>query len=1134
MSELPVALLGILLDWSIRFGMLILGLWIWFWLRPPASVYTRLFLGHLVLFAGLALPMTPRWWSLPWPVRVEADGLRVPRGVLPAEESAQAESKGAPSRTMIAPIPSRSVETPQGEDKQPVSLLAQTLHLESPQPENPHPQPSHTTILSWTVILLGAWALGAGFFLLRIAAGFWWLGRIKRNAQFPSHQLLEEWEEARKELKVSRQVPLCNSPWVATPTLLGGWNPMVAIPLDWECEPPENRRAGFLHEWAHIQHRDDWAKLRDELVRALFFFHPLVHWLLNQLGLDRELRCDVLATRHGVNERNLAQFLLAQVKKLGSGQTALLGGPALSFLQIRSAKVRILKLLEADMKRWSERVPRFQGTLLAFLIMGLAFGLGGLGQVSPATSVPAPAPIPGNLGTVEVTGTVLLPNGKPAEGATVWAATTETVFPFRPMVTTNPKGEFRLTLPKGEWSIWASKGTLGGEADLGPGATKRFGIVPPKSPPPISISLEERSMVRSRLVDADSGKPVPNARIHLNNGFATTTNAEGKWEAGGLEWKVQTMAVTAQGFRPNWFHFDTTGKSISTLDLELKPGYAIVGKVNDEKGNPIPGSWVGTSISEGVYSDQGGYIPCAENGEFVYTWGKGKLSLTAWAPGYATQEKSVGPLEPGKERRVAFQLKKASEEASLEPDPDKGIPPKRMVSGKVTLPDGKPAVGVYLRWGIENFTNSVFASTDQNGSFKIAVPEEENHLVLIPKGFHHETIKVAKEGNQSLEIPLRFGQTISGVVTDTSGNPLSHVSLIPTYPFPLDENSAKTDQKGRFELRGMPDRVKLYIYKNGYMELRDYTMNGNQPEPTIQLQRMGVIKGKVVDYEGKPVKNFRVTLNSPKNPDPKDASRTGIRASYTGHGISFSSEDGAFMVSDLKPGTAWRVQVYANGLGNAVEDRVVAVPVESLEKTPPTLITGEKPLSLKFRIRSGDENGIPEAKVTLVNGRPDLDKRFEWSNYNGNWEAKVMERSDKTGLVHFPNLAFKEATVLIEAPGYARQKFGWRKEEAFFSITMVKEAILIGAVKIPNDWKDRDWYYRIVSNNGDSISSDIDPKTKGVFIVRELPEGNWTLEVGPLATSAERATGIRPPPTLTQTIELKAGQLKEWKGEWKP
>jgi hypothetical protein len=50
-----------------------------------------------------------------------------------------------------------------------------------------------------------------------------------------------------------------------------------------------------IHEWAHVQRRDDVAQPFQLLVRMVIGWHPAIWWLERQLELEREVACDEMA-----------------------------------------------------------------------------------------------------------------------------------------------------------------------------------------------------------------------------------------------------------------------------------------------------------------------------------------------------------------------------------------------------------------------------------------------------------------------------------------------------------------------------------------------------------------------------------------------------------------------------------------------------------------------------------------------------------------------------------------------------------------------------------------------------------------------------------------------------------------------
>ena len=63
--------LGLLADWSIRWGVLLAVLLFWLAFLPPRRAAIRYRLGTIVLAAGVLLPAVPRWANIAisWPSR---------------------------------------------------------------------------------------------------------------------------------------------------------------------------------------------------------------------------------------------------------------------------------------------------------------------------------------------------------------------------------------------------------------------------------------------------------------------------------------------------------------------------------------------------------------------------------------------------------------------------------------------------------------------------------------------------------------------------------------------------------------------------------------------------------------------------------------------------------------------------------------------------------------------------------------------------------------------------------------------------------------------------------------------------------------------------------------------------------
>jgi len=180
----------------------------------------------------------------------------------------------------------------------------------------PHSQLSSATPAvvvpeSWALYLFSAWAVISILLLARVSRSVWHLHRL-RNACVPLDPACIDPRVADtlKRKQTWRQVELCTSEKVRVPTALGFFRPAIVIPrwLLHELSAGELNQV-ILHELAHLRRRDDWTNLAQQIVKALFFFHPAVWWIERKIALEREMACDDAVLAETANPREYAECL---------------------------------------------------------------------------------------------------------------------------------------------------------------------------------------------------------------------------------------------------------------------------------------------------------------------------------------------------------------------------------------------------------------------------------------------------------------------------------------------------------------------------------------------------------------------------------------------------------------------------------------------------------------------------------------------------------------------------------------------------------------------------------------------------------------------------------------------------------
>src|SRR5438105_13116561 len=107
----------------------------------------------------------------------------------------------------------------------------------------------------------------------------------------------------------------------------------------------------------------------------------------------------------------------------------------------------------------------------------------------------------------------------------------------------------------------------------------------------------------------------------------------------------------------------------------------------------------------------------------------------------------------------------------------------------------------------------------------------------------------------------------------------------------------------------------------------------------------------------------------------------------------------------------------------------MAAPLNRLGTAEGGTLRAGPPGTLRVRAVTTDGKPIADARVPLVNGEPNLDCLFSWGYDNASGENMSRGRTSADGWADFPTLGFGEATVLMQAPGFARQCVGWRSRQ---------------------------------------------------------------------------------------------------------
>ncbi len=736
-------------------------------------------------------------------------------------------------------------------------------------------------------------------------------------------------------------------------------------------------------------------------------------------------------------------------------------------------------------------------------------------------------------------GIVLAENGSTAKGAHVWAVKLWSRKLERVESTADDQGRFSVTLGPGEWLIHASLGDQG--------LADRYSVSKGHASRPLILRLTQQGRLRVRLVEAETGKPIVGGRLVIDNGLDPITDQDGRLEVGGIDRaQYHESFVVAAGRERKRVLFERSERPVTDLEIAVPRGGKAVGRVVDLNGNPIPRAFVGQTASGMSISLTGLWVQADDQGRFEYD---GLVldrttSLNADAEGFeGAQRDGVRADSGGGPFALEFRLAPNPAKPLSQPDVPGGASSKaaaapqaanrRNVSGLVLDADKKPVTDATVRWGKDRSDETIETKTDSAGRFRLSlVPDRPELISVIPENadLAPETPRVQKQSDQEVEVVLPKGHTAKGVVCDDRGTPFAGVTVLPRLRvlaqgrLALWERGTQTDAEGRFIVRGLPEMGTTFTFlRNGVSDLRDQVLELDK-ENIVTMAAAGAIRGKVVDHEGKPVRNFRVLLNVSRQRKPDDKYGS-FFVVYCVIGLTYTSDDGSFVVRNLIGGSVQRVTVLAPGHGEGTIDRVIAEPLSHLDPGQALTFRLARPYSLKVHaVEELSGKPVPNARVVLIYGDLSNDKSFAWGSNETAWGDSVHARTDAQGVATFSPLSFSEATVLVQVAGYARQHIGWRDGSAELTAKLSPEAVVAGELLDATTGKPLDGVFLVLSSpDSGQFSTTIQAGDAGRFRIGEIPGGTYSFSIRSQITS-------RPgPPLHREMLRLEPGQHIERK-----
>ena len=162
-------------------------------------------------------------------------------------------------------------------------------------------------------LIVALYLFGVAFFLIRLLGNVSYIYFLKTKMNFPPD---EYWTELLENLRhrsgIQKTVDLVESAMVRSPMVVGYLKPMILFPIGAINRlNPSEVEAILAHELAHVMRNDYLFNIVQNLVEALFYYHPAVWWLSAQIRAERENCCDDKAIELCGNSMTYAKSLVS-------------------------------------------------------------------------------------------------------------------------------------------------------------------------------------------------------------------------------------------------------------------------------------------------------------------------------------------------------------------------------------------------------------------------------------------------------------------------------------------------------------------------------------------------------------------------------------------------------------------------------------------------------------------------------------------------------------------------------------------------------------------------------------------------------------------------------------------------------
>src|SRR5271157_3033380 len=222
-----------------------------------------------------------------------------------------------PTLVNLPLLPALPVASPMPEVS--VQIVRQQVAVRPIEPVEIHPT-REISLPSIPATLAFVWIIGIGWSLARLLHAWHRARKLRKQSRLiETTPLIEQLAIQARQFGLQASPRLLETEGDGSPMFIGILHPAIVIPAGTlrRLSPPEVSMV-LGHELAHVRRGDLLWNLAAAIVRAVFFFHPLVWLSQRRLNLAQEVAADELAIlrQHG-DPASYGKLLVSVISKLG-------------------------------------------------------------------------------------------------------------------------------------------------------------------------------------------------------------------------------------------------------------------------------------------------------------------------------------------------------------------------------------------------------------------------------------------------------------------------------------------------------------------------------------------------------------------------------------------------------------------------------------------------------------------------------------------------------------------------------------------------------------------------------------------------------------------------------------------------